>query len=200
MKFSVIMASFLGNYPGAAARRDEKLIRAVESVKDQTFKDWELIVVADGCQQTVDLMQPYLCDNVRCKLIKKRPMWDGEPRNMGIDLARGEYIIYLDNDDCWGENHLQGIADKLENYDWVFFNDWMYSGGEWVPRVCDIRKLGGNGTSNVCHRKSLGAKWGHRGYAHDHYFNQQLMIKSRNFAKIDAGEYYVCHIPGGYDV
>ena len=86
----------------------------------------------------------------------------------------------------------------------MFFNDWIYSGGEWVPRVCDIRKLGGNGTSNVCHRKSLGAKWGHRGYAHDHYFNQQLMIKSRNFAKIEAGEYFVCHIPGGgksgYDV
>ena len=45
MKFSVIMASTLAEYGGAASRRDEKIVRAIDSVIAQTFTDWELIVV-----------------------------------------------------------------------------------------------------------------------------------------------------------
>jgi glycosyltransferase involved in cell wall biosynthesis len=199
MRFSVIIPSFLGNYAGAASRREEKIIRAVNSVLDQTFTDFEVLVIADGCQFTVDLMRQITDERVTTTLIKKAPMWDGIPRNTGIDLAKGEFIVYLDIDDYWGENHLQIINDNLKDYDWVFYNDIIFSGGEWVERVCDVRRLGQNGTSNVCHKKSLGARWGHRGYAHDHYFNQSLMMKSRKYTKIATPEYFVMHLPGSYD-
>ena len=96
---------------------------------------------------------------------------------------------------------LQGIADEIGDLDWAYFNDWVYNGTDFIPRNCDIKRLGANGTSNICHRKSLGVLWGHRGYAHDHYFNQKL-LRFRNYKKINAGEYCVCHIPGGagYDL
>lgn len=199
MKFSVIMASYLGPYAGAATRRDEKIVRAINSVLSQTFTDFELHVVADGCQQTMDICSTIKDDRLIATLIKKSPLWDGKPRNTGISLAKGEYIIYLDIDDAYGDNHLKIIAEQLADYDWVNYNDYIYRAGDWIERHCDITKLGMNGTSNVCHRKNLGVQWGHRGYAHDHYFNQKLLMH-RNFAKITTPEYFVMHMPGIYDV
>lgn len=199
MKFSVVMASTLAPYAGAASRRDEKIIRAVQSVIDQTYQDWELLVISDGCQQTVDIMSQIKDPRIKTTMITKRPIWDGGPRNKGIELAEGEYIIYIDNDDYWGENHLQIIADNIKQFDWVYYDDWTLQNGDWCLRHCDIKKLGMNGTSNICHRKSLGITWAHRGYAHDHYFNQEL-LKHLNYDRIPAGEYFVCHMPRAYDV
>jgi glycosyltransferase involved in cell wall biosynthesis len=194
------MASTLASYLGAASRRDEKIIRAINSVINQTFQDWELIVVADGCQKTVDIVSQYTDPRISVVKIDKRPLWDGAPRNKGIELAKGEFITYLDNDDCLGENHLQIINDNLKDYDWVYYDDWTLQGSDWLPRHCDIRKIGMNGTSNITHKKSLDMTWAHRGYAHDHYFNEKLRLHL-NYGKIPAGEYFVCHMPnGGIDV
>lgn len=201
MRFSVVMASYLGEYGGAACRRDEKIVRAVDSVIAQTFPDWELQVVADGCQQTVDIVSRYTDPRVHVTYIDKRPFWDGGPRNTGIEISQGEFIVYLDNDDCYGENHLKIIDRNLKHYDWVWYNDYIYDKmtDNWHQRHCDIRKIGMNGTSNVCHKRSLDARWGYRGYAHDHYFNQKLLMFQKN-AKVEAPEYFVMHMPNIYDL
>ena len=57
-------------------------------------------------------------------------------------FAAGEYIIYIDNDDYWGDGHLQGIADEIGDLDWAYFNDWVYNGTDFIPRNCDIKRLG----------------------------------------------------------
>lgn len=200
MRFTAVLPSYLGHYAGAATRRHDKLIRAVDSVIDQSFTDWELQVVADGCQDTVDLMKQYDDKRVHCTLISKAPIWDGKPRNTGIELGSGEFIIYIDGDDYWGIDHLKGIDAGLNGYDWVYFNDYIcHKDGGWIQRPCDIKRLGMNGTSNICHKKSLGVRWGHRGYAHDHYFNQQLLMHL-NYSKIGGGEYFVLHLPGSLDI
>ena len=135
---------------------------------------------------------------IHVTLLPKSPQWDGKPRNTGIELGKGDYIVYLDNDDYYGPQHLEIIDAGLNGYDWVCYNDWVFN-GDWVQRHCDIKKLGANGTSNVCHRRTLGVKWGYRGYAHDHHFNQSL-LKFKNYAKIDAGQYFVMHLPHGTDL
>ena len=45
LKVSVVMASFLGEYSGAAKNRDKKFLRAVKSFKNQTYDNKELIIV-----------------------------------------------------------------------------------------------------------------------------------------------------------
>ena len=200
MRFTIVLPSFLGPYAGAASRRPEKLRRSIDSVIDQSFTDWELRVVADGCAETVEIMREYTDARIHVTMIKKAPMWDGAPRNTGIDQGLGDYIIYIDGDDYWGVDHLRGIDAELKDYDWVYFNDYICNhDGTWIQRHCDIKRIGMNGTSNICHRRTLDVRWGHRGYAHDHYFNQKLLFYPKH-AKINAGEYFVMHLPNAIDL
>jgi glycosyltransferase involved in cell wall biosynthesis len=195
---SIVMASYLGNYATAASRRAEKLVRAVDSVIRQTSEDWELIVVADGCEETVKIMDRYDDKRIRVTKIEKAQMWSGVPRNTGIKMAKGEYVCYLDNDDAFGPGHIAKMESQLKG-EWIYFNDWIFSGGEWMIRPVDVKKRGLCGTSNVCH-KSCYALWNSVGYAHDYHFIQSLMRATPDYHRAGTMEYFVMHIPGGYDL
>lgn len=202
MTFSVIIPSYLAQYPGSAKDRDKKLVRAINSVISQSFPDWELHVIADGCKETMNIMQQF--PDVKTWYINHKKLWSGGPRNKGIEEAKGDWIIYLDIDDIYGVDHLKKVVEGLGSYDWVWFNDlrWSARGGFWYENQCNIKALGKCGTSNICHRRSLGMLWDEHGrYAHDYYFIKKLMSK-RNFTKIATPEYFVCHLPsrGGYDL
>jgi glycosyltransferase involved in cell wall biosynthesis len=208
MRFSVIIPSRLADYPSSAKDKDPKLLRAVNSVLVQTFDDFEVHIIADGCDRTIEIIQEYVNDSrVHLWKIDHSKLWSGVPRNTGIDQAQGENIIYLDIDDAWGPNHLEVINRNLNGFDWVWFNDIRYNPrlNYWFENYCDINQLGRHGTSNLCHKRELGARWDENGkYAHDYYFTQKLKQFS-NYVKIETPEYYVFHIPGtkvsgGYDL
>jgi glycosyltransferase involved in cell wall biosynthesis len=193
MKFTVIMASLLSDYPGSATGKEQKLIRAIKSVLSQTYSNLELIVVADGCALT-EFVVKHNFDDKRLKLIRveRKELWSNAPRNTGIENARGKYILYCDNDDKWGENHLRKIDDQMDNTEnWLYYNDWRWNGKEFIERQIDVTLYGHCGTSNICHAARLGLKWEKPGYGHDFLFIKQL----RKFEgkKIETPEYFVCH-------
>lgn len=193
------MPSFLGQYKNAAKDRDKKIIRAIESVLSQSYEDYELIVIADGCLKTVELVKPYFYEflpHIRLIEIPKQKLWSGKVRNTGISLAHGEIICYLDIDDVIGSNHLQIINDNFGDNDWVFFNDLIWDGKEFVENHCDPHVKGGCGTSNIAVRKSLGAYWYNDTYLHDHAYIQSLFALSSKFAVIPCGQYQIMHRPG----
>jgi glycosyltransferase involved in cell wall biosynthesis len=192
MKFSIILPSFLQDYPGAAPGRDKKLIRAIQSVLDQTFKDFELIIVSDGCALTNYLVSKHFTGVTLLK-VEHKSLWSNTPRNAGIDNATGEYITYLDSDDSFGPDHLKIINDQLTNEDWVYFNDRAWYNGKFTERYCDVKTYSYCGTSNICHTTRLGVKWEQPGYGHDFHFIQQL-LKFENYKRIMTPEYFVCHI------
>ena len=178
------MPSYLGDYPRAASNREQKLPRAIESVLEQ--KIGELIVVADGCQKTVEIASKY---PVKTVLIDKQPCFSGTPRNIGIQNAKYDYIAYLDNDDVFGNGHLKAIADNVDT-DWLYWDD--YVDGQIRPVSIEISRIG---TSAIAHKKELNCKWGD-GYGHDWDFIQQL--KQYPNKRIIAN-YQVMHIPGVID-
>lgn len=79
--------------------RSHLISRAIESIKNQTFKNWELFIVDDGStDNTEEVIAPFLEDN-RIQFIKKENSGAAHSRNVGVEKAQGEYITFLDSDD-----------------------------------------------------------------------------------------------------
>ncbi len=206
MRFSVIMPSTLLPYPGAAKNRETKILRSINSILTQTFKDFELIIVSDGCDKTCEIVKENYTDTrISIYKISKCETWSGRPRNVGIQKSIGEIITYLDIDDYWDNNFLAIINEHFGDNDWVFFDDIVYNSlkRQWYLRNSVLAKSQ-CGTSNVAHKRSLPVSWLNNTYAHDYQFVLELM-KNKNYSKIKCPGYYVCHVPAntygkGYDV
>ncbi len=95
--------------------RSSLLKRSIESVMNQTFGNWELIIVDDG--STIDIqneLKEYLIDK-RLNILKKKNSGAADSRNRGVELASGEYIIFLDSDDEAKENWLEEFFRQIVN-------------------------------------------------------------------------------------
>jgi glycosyltransferase involved in cell wall biosynthesis len=200
-KVSVIMASYLGEYPNAASNREQKLIRAVNTFIKQTYENKELIIVADGCSKTYEIWEQNFkqYDNIKCFLTYKRPVFSGDIRTIGLENATGEYISYLDSDDCIGKNHLQIIMNGFsDDVDMLYYNDYLVHSSDFKKletRNVEVR-WGSIGTSSISHKnfdKSLNIKW-NDGYGHDWFFINQMVAKGARFKKLkETPQYYVTH-------
>ena len=101
--------------------------RALLSLTKQTYTDWELILVNDGCtDETEAFIADYLEDG-RIHYIKNAQNTGlGHALNQGLDAAGGELIAYLPSDDYWFENHLETVCRKFgEEGDGLFL---VYTG------------------------------------------------------------------------
>ncbi|MGL1957621.1 MAG: glycosyltransferase family 2 protein [Colwellia sp.] len=79
--------------------------RALSSVLNQTYKDYEVIIVDDGSvDNTVDIVEQH---PLAVTLIKQSNAGASAARNKGIEHAKGEYIAFLDSDDEWLPNKLE---------------------------------------------------------------------------------------------
>jgi len=77
------------------------LCRAVDSVLKQTFQDFEIIIIDDGStDRTVEFARGSGDARIRYHRNEKN-CGEGESRNAGLRLARGEYIAFIDDDDQW---------------------------------------------------------------------------------------------------
>lgn len=211
-KISVVMACFLGEYEYAATDRVRKLHRAVHSFITQTYKNAELIIVADGCDLTIKEVHQHYGNypNIILHLINKQPMFSGAVRNLGCQMSSGEIIAYLDSDDLLGANHLQAIANGFNHHqyaDWVYFNDQVIH--NFHPSTREILTIGERditpvqgtiGTSSIAHKKLPEFNWLNcNGYGHDWTFIKRLIDSKKPNVKIHGCEYRVCHIPNGVD-
>ena len=94
--------------------RRDMMIKAISSIRSQTFQNWELIVIDDGgndgsreaCEGFSDVRIRYIW-----KLNEERSI----ARNTGIKKARGRYINFLDSDDYFEANHLENAYACLQS-------------------------------------------------------------------------------------
>lgn len=76
------------------------LDRGIQAVINQTFTDWELIIVNDGSiDNSAEICAKYAGQDTRIIFIDKKNGGAGSARNAGLDVARGEYIAFPDSDD-----------------------------------------------------------------------------------------------------
>ena len=209
MKVSVVMASFLGDYPGAAKNRDKKFVRAVNSFIKQSWEgEKELIIVGDGCAKTHQIYEENWKSNPEIQHFgsPKQPIYAGGIRDIGVKISTGDIICYLDNDDVLGKNHIQTIVDQFtDDVDWVFYDDYMVLNKEFTKfytRYVDPR-YGSIGTSSIAHRNPKKCEvlkdlhW-YTGYGHDFLFVLKLASTGGKFMKLKKPpQYIVCHFKDG---
>lgn len=94
----------------------------LESVRNQTFYDIEILVIDAGSTDgTVEIIQRYAKEDVRITLIRSDKKSYGYQLNMGIRLARGRYICIVETDDWIDKDMVRVLYDAItsENYDYV---------------------------------------------------------------------------------
>lgn len=111
--------------------RREQLYRAINSVGDQTFKDFEYIMVSDG--SSVDFAVPGWVN-----LINKDHYERVSALNAGLKKAKGEWIGFLDSDDIFEPNYLERLNVITQAYpDYKMFNfgcSYIYKNGTITKR------------------------------------------------------------------
>lgn len=95
---------------------EKYLKKAVDSIRSQTFGDWELIIVEDGSpDRTGELADRLAGKDSRIRVVHhEKNKGLSEARNTGIRQARGKYIWFMDPDDSVEESLLQEVQGALE--------------------------------------------------------------------------------------
>lgn len=98
----------------------EKSVRAtLESVRAQSYKDWECIVVDDGStDNSREVVEQFKIEDLRFKILSQENSGVSAARNAGIMAAKGEYVAFLDGDDIWDKDFLKAMVGLIEDYPW----------------------------------------------------------------------------------
>ena len=94
------------------------LHKCINSVLNQTFQNFELILVDDGSTDNSGIIcDEYALMDKRIKVIHQKNAGQSAARNNGFEISRGEYICFLDSDDWFSNNALEIFINTIKNYD-----------------------------------------------------------------------------------
>ena len=135
----------------------------IQSIQQQTLTDWELLVVDDGSvDNSADIVRSMAKDDNRIKLIQKENGGTASARKLGLELAKGEYIQFLDADDQMDADKLRRQVELMDKEGLqVSYTDWCY-----MNALGEKENLQGLN----CHLTRLLAFWGTFGTLPIHCF------------------------------
>ncbi len=109
-KFSIIIPNY---------NKEEYIEECLNSIFNQSYKNFEVIVIDDASSDnSIEIINKF-----DVKLLHTNRKRAGGARNLGIDNATGDYLIFLDSDDYFTSNNvLQRLADIIKNEDMIFLN------------------------------------------------------------------------------
>ena len=122
MKYSIIVPVY---------NAEKTLERCVDSIISQPFSDYEIILVNDGSKDgSLTLCKKYAENNDNIFYVDKENGGASSARNVGIDVANGEYILFVDSDDYVDENYFDVIDKCAGKADLsVFTFSWVRKSG-----------------------------------------------------------------------
>lgn len=106
---------------------------SLESVKNQTYTDWELIVIEDGSDDGTKVIVDKFKTDVNQQVVYHRNKVNkGLPatRNVAASIARGDWYALLDSDDIWHKDHLLSLittSEKNTNCDLIYSSHYCFS-------------------------------------------------------------------------
>lgn len=133
---SIVMPSF--NVGGM-------IIESINSVLNQTYNKWELLIIDDfSSDNTLSFVEEFAKQDFRIRYFSTNQNTGSpsQPRNIGIEQAKGDYIAFLDSDDIWLPNKLEEqLAFMQEHgYDFVYSNyEKMSWDGKRENRIVKVK-------------------------------------------------------------
>lgn len=98
----------------------EKYLRqCVQSVCAQSYKDLEILLINDGSTDSSGrIIEELKLEDTRIKVLHQpQNIGIGRVRNTGLEIARGEYLVFIDADDWMDPNHIEDLVELLERTD-----------------------------------------------------------------------------------
>ena len=111
---------------------------SIESVLEQSYSNWELIIVDDcSSDNTDDIVAPYLVDSRIHYIKNEKNSGAAVSRNRALREAKGKWITFLDSDDLWHPQKLEKqIMFMVENdYKFTYTDYRIQLNGKWLPYV-----------------------------------------------------------------
>lgn len=110
MKFSVIIPAY---------NVEKYLRKCVESVLMQSYSDYEIIIIDDGSTDNTGLLADNLMNEYKgkIKVVHQKNKGLGGARNSGIDIADGDYLVFIDSDDFVRADMLSQAYHYIHDYD-----------------------------------------------------------------------------------
>ena len=110
---------------------EKYLKEAIDSVLNQSFKDFELICINDGStDNSPEILENYRKKDKRIKIINQKNKGLGAARNKGLKNSNGEFIFFIDSDDYIAENALENLYKNaiLNDSDMVLYKMARFNG------------------------------------------------------------------------
>jgi len=134
MLFSIIIPTY---------NRSNVIGRAIESVLNQTYQNWELIIVDDSKESQAETINSF--NEQRIKYIfRGAKLGVGSARNLGAAHGKGDYLIFLDDDDSITTNYLSDFYDLITKTEYPV--DICY---------CGMKIVDGHKTNSILSSKSI---------------------------------------------
>lgn len=94
--------------------------KAIDSVINQTYTNWELIIIIDGAEDnTEEVVKKYLRGEKRLNYYLQDNLGSSVARNLGIDKSNGDFICFLDDDDYYLKNFLKDFFYEIKKNDFL---------------------------------------------------------------------------------
>lgn len=127
MRFSVIIPLY---------NKAEYIERTLDSVFSQTCNDYEVIVIDDGStDDSFHVASQKGVNHLECRVIKQENSGVAKTRNRGVEMARGEFVCFLDADDWWEDDFLYEMGNLID----TFPDAGMYGTGFYIVKNDGMR-------------------------------------------------------------
>lgn len=216
-KLSIIIPSF---------NKATYLIEMVNSISKQSFTDWELLIIDDGStDMDFDQVHAVVSGDERIKHFRRNrlPKNGDTCRNIGMDMAKGEYVIIFDADDIVAPNCFErrvSFMDANPFCDYATFPYASFEEGSPIPSVDVTNDIGHDDSTiledllsshypftvwaNIYRRESLkNIRWDERVYIYQDFdFMVQCELKGLKHEYVNSkqSDYFYRHFSGGNSV
>jgi glycosyltransferase involved in cell wall biosynthesis len=195
--------------------KEKTIIRALSCIYNQTYTNWELILIDDCSKKPINEIVTILDNNVTI-LKNEQNIGPGPTRQRGLDIAKGEFVAFLDADDWWSNDFLfESIKTLQLDIDLKYAGSWSISETRYKDRtelrrysdlnLEDIRKTILKyprpwQTGSILWRRKMCGYWGDLSTNQDYFFELTSALKNNRLVKINKVLYFVDQTQGNHRI